>query len=237
MKLRLNIYDYMIIILVIIAIAGLYITGMYHLQQLIVVPLMAAILDYVIKYYRFKSRKLPKTAVISGLLIAMVIETSLPLQIAAAFVAILSKHIIATKASNIFNPAAFAIVTTGFFGTGASWWATSTPLVLLGIFIIYKIRKVTLAITFLLTYFLLSAMTTTSFSLLQFYNLTVLFFAFFMLIEPKTSTYTKKSMIVFGVSAAILASLIQFFLLPVDFLLFALLVMNIFTPILDEKLK
>ena len=234
MKLRLNVYDYMIVILIIVAIAGLY-TSMYHLQQLIIVPLIAAILDYAIKYYRFKSRQFPKTAIISGLLIGMIIEASLLLQIAAAFVAILSKHIIARKAINIFNPAALAIVTTGFFGASASWWAASTPLVLLGAFIIYKIRKVTLAVTFIAAYFALSAITAGQFSLLQFYNLTVLFFAFFMLIEPKTSTHTRKSMIVFGIGTAILASLILS--LPTDFLLSALIVMNIFTPIFDRKLK
>ncbi len=236
MKLRLNVYDYMIIILVIVALASLY-TSIGHLQQLVVVPVISAILDYAIKYYRFKSRQFPKTAVISGLLVAMIIEASLPLQIAAAVIAILSKHVIARKASNIFNPAALAVVIVGFFGAGASWWAASTPLVLLGIFIIYKIRKITLAVTFLIVYFALSAVTATQFSLLQFYNLTVLFFAFFMLIEPKTSAHTRKSMIAFGIFTAILASLIQVSYLPTDFLLSALLVMNIFTPILDEKLK
>jgi len=142
---RLNVYDYMILILVIVAVAGLFVTGMYHLQQLIVVPVIAAILDYVIKHYRFKSRQFPKTAIISGLLVAMIIETFV-FAIAAAVIAILSKHVIARKSSNIFNPAALAIIMTGFFGAGASWWAASTPLVLLGVFIIYKIRKMTLAI-------------------------------------------------------------------------------------------
>ncbi len=235
MKLRLNVYDYMIIILVIVAIAGLYVSGIGHLPQIIIVPVIAAILDYVIKYYRFKSKQFPKTAVISGLLIAMVIEATLLPLIAAVFIAILSKHIIAWKASNIFNPAALAIVTTGFLGAGASWWAASTPLVLLGVFIIYKIRKITLTVTFLTAYFVLSGIMSAQFSLLQLYNLTVLFFAFFMLIEPKTSAHTKKSMVVFGTATAILASLILS--LPTDFLLSALLVMNIFTPFLDRKLK
>ncbi len=237
---RLNVYDHMIVILVIVAIAGLYqdANRVQHIQQLIVVTLTAAILDYVIKHYRFKSKQFPKTAVISGLLVAMIIEASLPLQIAAAFIAIISKHIIARNASNIFNPAAFAIITTGFFGAGATWWTATTPLVLLGVFIIYKIRKATLAAAFLVVYFALSAMAAAS--LPQFYNLHALFFAFFMLIEPRTSAHTMKSMIAFGVAVATLSILMQLLplpVVPVDFFLFSLLVMNIFTPLLDKRLK
>ncbi len=239
-KFMLNVYDYMIIILIVVAIAGMYTTGLHHLQQLVVVPAAAAVLDYAIKFYRFKTKKFPKTAIISGMLVAMVIEASLPLQIAAAFIAILSKHVIIWKQSNIFNPAALAIIVTGFLGAGATWWAASTPLVLLGIFITYKIRKVILAASFLIIYFALSIITAPNFSVHYLYNLYALFFALFMLIEPKTSAHTRKAMIVFGVSAAMLAFSMQFIplpILPVDFLLFSLLVMNIFTPFLDKKLK
>jgi Na+-translocating ferredoxin:NAD+ oxidoreductase RnfD subunit len=240
MKFRFNVYDYMIIILIVVAIAGVYTTGLYHLRQLVIVPSVAAILDYAIKFYRFKARKFPKSAVISGLLVAMVIEATLPLLIAAAFIAILSKHIIAWKAGNIFNPAALAIIVTGFFGAGATWWAASTPLVLLGVFVTYKIRKVVLAASFLTVYFALSIAITAGFSIQYFYNLYALFFALFMLIEPRTSAHTRKAMIVFGVSAAVLALSMQFIplpMVPVDFLLSSLLVMNIFTPFLDKKLK
>ncbi len=218
--------------------------------RLFFVPVFAALLDVAIKHFLLKRPfALPKTALISGLFVAGILDPSAPLYapFAAAAIAIISKHIIRGKGRNIFNPAAFGItlsiiVFTYAFGVKvfAAWWISSTFLAIpLGLFISYKMEKLPLTLSFFATYcaalLLLFGASISSFTQPIFASI-FLFFASFMLLEPRTSPYTFRGMVLSGVCAGILCAVLPLAALPLDFTLVSLLAMNIFKGVLDRSL-
>ncbi len=239
-KINFTIKSYMIVFLIIIALHSIIIIQNYNfLVQLIIAPLFAVMIDLAITYAREKKTFLPDSAVISGLFIALILPLASVLTLfLAALIAILSKHIIKIKNRHVFNPAAFGIIAASLFGYTASWWAAISFLVVpLGLFIIYKQRKWILAFSFLAVYFLISILSNlSSLNNIALLDTTAFVFAFFMLIEPMTSAYTKKAMIAEGIIAAVLIAVFRAFLPQVDLFLTSLLVANIFVPILNKKL-
>ncbi len=214
------------------------------------VPVFAALLDILIKRFLLKRPFAPpKTALISGLFVAGIMDPSAPLYvpfIAAAF-AILSKHIIRNKSRNIFNPAAFGItlsvlVFTYAFGMEvfAAWWIASTPIVIpLGLFISYKMDKLPLTLSFFVSYCaaMLVLFGASAGSLVEpIFVSTFFFFASFMLLEPRTSPYTLRGMVLAGFCVGVLCAVLPLVALPIDFTLVSLLAMNVFKDILDSRL-
>ena len=217
---------------------------------LAVVPLFAGLLDVAIKQVIYKKPfAMPKTAFISGLFVAGILDPTTPLYIllVAAALAILSKHVIRLKNRNIFNPAGFGIAVTGLAFTyllhvpvAGSWWVGATFLaVIFGSYISYRMKKLPLTLTFFALY-----------PILVFFTLKLLpaqmldmsfisgyfFFASFMLLEPRTSPYTLKAMVLAGVVVAILASVLPLFLPAMEFTLISLMAVNIFRDVLDKRL-
>ncbi len=241
-KFTLTIKSYMIIFLAIIAISSILFTikNYSFFIQIILAPLFAALIDLLITYVKEKKLFLPSSAIISGLFIA-VIFAQLPLHILfiISLIAIVSKHVIKIHGRHIFNPAAFGIVVGGLiFGYATSWWAVSLLVIPLGLFIVYKQRKWRLAFSFLVTYFILVVLTNlSSLSNIMLLDTTAIFFALFMLIEPMTSTYTKKAMIVQGTVVGVLVTVFRTFLPQVDLFLASLLVANIFVEIMNKRLR
>ena len=245
----------MIFNLFVLSLIGLYNLMVHNIGisltvvQLVVAVLTASLLDLLINYVRFKKVLLPKTGIISGLFIGTVLDVNQVwyIPIVAAVLAILSKNIIRIKGRNIFNPASFGMVLTSLtFGVSLGWWAaTFLPWILvMGILILYKIRGYQ-TITFLIFYYIFSILPAFSSGLAEAFfgtqvygliNPFVLFFSFFMLTEPKTAPFGKKSKYVYGFLVAFFNYiLIQFF--PALSPILPLLVANVFVPILNQKIR
>lgn len=234
---RLDVYHLIIIFLAVAGISAVYVTGnIAFLVQLILAPVVASIVDIAISYAKTRQRIKPITAIISGLIIALILPLS-PFHIVAfaAAVAMVLKHVIKWKGRNVFNPAASGlIVTSVLFAVDTVWWVSASLLTVLGFLVVYKLGRLRTSIAFLVVYFALVYLTTQQVQLL---DLTAIFFATIMLIEPKTSPHTKNGKIVFGVAVAVLAIAIQFTPLGKDPFLISLLVMNLFTGAINKRIK
>jgi Na+-translocating ferredoxin:NAD+ oxidoreductase RnfD subunit len=166
---------------------------------------VSALIDLLILRRKHGHWEFPSGAVLTALFVVMVLSPFEPWYVATitSAIAILSKYILRTRAANIFNPAALALVISFYlFHSGQSWWgalseiAPAAMLVLFatGIFITDRVNKMPLVLAFLGTYYLL--FTATAFlgdpnTVAEVFRApdlqAVLFFAFFILTDPPTS--------------------------------------------------
>lgn len=198
--------------------------------QLLIAPVTAGAIDFLLGYAKTKKAEVPKLAIISGLIIALVLEPAPMRASLAALVAMASKHVIARHGRNIFNPAAFGLVITMLaFSTQTAWWGAGSILAAAGIAVAFLLRRLETAFAFLLVYAL-------GWSLFGAYtplDFTIYFFAFVMVIEPVTTPATFYGKIAFGAFVALLTvALIP--VASVDILLLSLLIANIFTPFFNR---
>jgi len=109
-------------------------------------------------------------SVLTAMIVAMVLSAQQRWYVTAitAALGVLSKYIVRTRAANVFNPAALAMVATFYvFNTGQSWWGALpnvTPyalpvLVVLGLFIADRVNKLPLVLSFLGAFYLLFTVT------------------------------------------------------------------------------
>ncbi|MEI6864312.1 MAG: hypothetical protein WCK46_03045 [Candidatus Adlerbacteria bacterium] len=161
------------------------------------------------------------TAFILALIISPVSPTAFaawPLLIAASVIAMASKYILVLHKKHIFNPAAFAVVTTALlFGKYASWWVGGTltllPFVLVGgLLVVRKLQRfdllcafaavaaVGISVTFLPQNPLLSVWQTLLHS-------SLIFLGCIMLTEPLTSPQARAHRLVYG-------AIVGFFFIP-----------------------
>jgi Na+-translocating ferredoxin:NAD+ oxidoreductase RnfD subunit len=165
----------------------------------------AALLDLGIVLVTREVWIFPDGAILTGMLMGFVLSPEEPLYvpILTAILAIASKHLLRTRWSNVFNPAAFALVLAAIlFSAGESWWGSLpdvTPLAIVvlgsaGLFITNRLNKLPMVLVFLGAYF--GAFTITSFvadpaQVAEIFRSpdanAALFFAFFMLDDPPTS--------------------------------------------------
>ena len=244
---RFTIYQYMASFLIILAIISVFFYGfsVSSLLYVLVAVLTTTILDLLINYYKFKSWEFPYSAFISGLFIGGLLTQNLPwwVYVAAGVIAIASKHIIKVHGKHIFNPANFGILIVFIvFNAPNSWWISS-PLflvIILGLFILWRLRRFDLALSFLITYyfvhliFLLRDISPIN----HFWNIvaqgsTILFFTMYMLIEPKTNPAARKQRIIYGILVAFMLIGIEIYN-PVFGIPFVLTVANLFVPLLNR---
>ena len=192
---------------------------------LVSATLAAGLVDALILRARKKSWQndawdFPSGAVLTALIVAMVLRAQEPWYVTSitSVVAILSKYVFRIRTANMFNPAALAIVATFYvFHTGQSWWGALTEvapfaqtlLVLGGIFIVDRVNKMPLVLTFLGTYFLLFTITAFVSDPQMVSEVfrppdleAVLFFAFIILTDPPTSPAKYPDQVVCGVIVA-----------------------------------
>jgi enediyne biosynthesis protein E5 len=168
----------------------------------------------------------PSGALLSGLIVAFVLGPLEPhwVTFTVAALATVSKHVIASKQGHIFNPAALAlVVSVPLFGTGQSWWgalanAPAFWLILLlagGAFILERLNKFPLALSFLGVYFGLFAFAglvgparVAEMFRMPFVN-AACFLACFMLTDPPTSPGKRDDQVWFGGLVAIVAAVAQ----------------------------
>jgi Na+-translocating ferredoxin:NAD+ oxidoreductase RnfD subunit len=181
----------------------------------------AAVLDGLILRWRRGRWEFPDGAILSALLVAMVLSAQQPWLDTAvtAVVAIISKYLFRSRAANVFNPAAFALVATFYiFDTGQSWWGAlpdvspSAALIVLltGAFITDRVNKMPLVLVFLGIYYAL--FTATAYlgapaGVSEVFRTpdaqATLFFAVFILTDPPTSPVRYRDQMVCGAIVAV----------------------------------
>jgi ferredoxin-NADP reductase/Na+-translocating ferredoxin:NAD+ oxidoreductase RnfD subunit len=127
----------------------------------------------------------------------------------AALIAVASKYVITWRRAHIFNPAAFGVLVVSVIGIGnGAWWiadrALFIPMVLVGIIVILKIRRVQLLLAFMIPALLIiitktydgNSITSTLITALTLYP--VLFLGTIMLTEPSTMPVTQYKRLMFG---------------------------------------
>ncbi len=206
---------------------------------------LAAVLDVLILRTRHTRWEFPSGAVLTALIVAMVLSAQTPWYVVTftSALAVVSKYIVRTRAGNVFNPAALAIVATfPLFHAGQSWWgalpevapAVQIALIVTGIFIADRVNKMPLVLAFLAVYYLL--FTVTSFvsdpawvsEVFRTPDLqAVLFFALFILTDPPTSPVKYRDQIVVAVIVAVGSYAIFEWMGAVYYLLAGVLIGNV----------
>jgi Na+-translocating ferredoxin:NAD+ oxidoreductase RnfD subunit len=227
----------------------LYIAGTSVGWPLVIPHVLAALagaclLDVFINLIARRGLIWPSSALLSGLIVAFVLGPIEPhaVTFAVAALATVSKHLLKTRQSHVFNPAALALVlSVPLFGTGQSWWgalanAPAFWLILLlagGAFILERLNKFPLALSFLGVYFglfafagLVGPASVAEMFRTPFIN-AALFLACFMLTDPPTSPGKLNDQIWFGGLVAIVAAVAQVVGVGQTYLLVGLLAGNL----------
>jgi Na+-translocating ferredoxin:NAD+ oxidoreductase RnfD subunit len=180
----------------------------------------AGIVDLTIIWVMRGTWVFPSGALLTGLIVALVLSPIEPWYVAAATAAIAigSKYLFRSRWSNVFNPAALALVVSVFlFSSAQSWWGgfpdlSPLALVLLlgaGIYIANHINKLPLVLVFLASYFVLftaTALLGSATTVAEIFRTpdvnAVIFFAFFMLDDPPTCPARYADQLWFGLLVA-----------------------------------
>jgi len=180
----------------------------------------AGLVDAVILRGRKKLWEFPSGAVLTAMIVAMVLRAQEPWYVTAitAVIAVLSKYVVRSRAANVFNPAALAIIASFYlFHTGQSWWGALTDvapilktiLIAAGAYIAARVNKLPLVLAFLGAYFALftiTAFVNNPLSVAEIFRTpdveAALYFAFIILTDPPTSPAKHPDQIVCGLIVA-----------------------------------
>ncbi|HUX86092.1 MAG TPA: RnfABCDGE type electron transport complex subunit D [Chloroflexota bacterium] len=218
---------YFLVLLGVITAVGLLDAGINKaLPGLVAAMVAAALADVVYLRIAKGSLAFPSGALLTGLLIALILSPDEPLYVPAAcgIIAVASKYVLRTHWSNVFNPAALALVVAYYlFASGQSWWGSlpdlSPFLICLligtGLLIDDYVNKLPAVLVFLATYyglFTLSAFIGNPAPVAEIFrapdvNMAV-FFAFFMLTDPPTSPARYRDQVKYSVVVAFASYLI-----------------------------
>ncbi len=245
---------YVLIAVLIMSIPGILQFGYQNtVPQMVLAVLVAAGLDLLVnKLKKGPTYFVPTSGIISGLIVSTILAPGSVwyVPVAGAAIAILSKHVFKVKLNNfwnhVFNPANFALLVLVGFGIGKdAWWiGTNSILVaILGLFILWRLRKISIVVPFFLFFLLSTSITsvfiqrqlTTDILLAEATGGSTLFFMFIMLQEPMTTPRKKYGRIVFGSVVGVLVPLLLAF--PATGFIsiyFALAIGNILVPILNR---
>lgn len=174
-----------------------------------IVAVIVGVLSNLVFAKVFKAVTNVESVFITSLILILISPIKFPSDILflalAVVIAMASKYILATGKRHIFNPAAIAVVITGFLGYGASWWVGTSlmfPVVLSGgLLLARKIQRERIIFYFFATYsilvfattFLVSGFDSAAFAIkASILDSPLLFFIFVMFVEPQTSPTTKK---------------------------------------------
>jgi Na+-translocating ferredoxin:NAD+ oxidoreductase RnfD subunit len=190
---------------------------------LVPATIVAGLVDMLILRARKKAWEFPSGAVLTAMIVAMVLRAQEPWYVVTitSIAAVVSKYLFRSRAANVFNPAALAIIASFYvFHTGQSWWGALSDvfpiakLVLLaaGAFIADRVNKFPLVLTFLGTYFILftiTAFVSNPLSVAEIFRTpdieAALYFAFIILTDPPTSPAKYPDQIVCGIIVAVVS--------------------------------
>jgi Na+-translocating ferredoxin:NAD+ oxidoreductase RnfD subunit len=183
----------------------------------------AGLVDALILRSRKKAWEFPSGAVLTAMIAAMVLRAQEPWYVVTitSVIAILSKYVFRSRAANVFNPAALAIIASFYlFHTGQSWWGALTDLmpiakvalIAAGVFIAGRVNKMPLVLAFLGAYFALFTVTAFVSNPLPVAEIfrtpdveAALYFAFIILTDPPTSPAKYPDQIVCGLIVAVVS--------------------------------
>jgi Na+-translocating ferredoxin:NAD+ oxidoreductase RnfD subunit len=209
-----------IVFLVLIAIAAPHEGWRLVLPELAAAVAAAGTIDALILRYRHHRWEFPSGAVLTALIAGMVLSAQVAWYVATlvSVAAVLSKYVARTRAANVFNPAALAIVLLfPVLHAGQSWWgalpevapALQIALVAGGVFIAARVNKLPLVVAFLGAYyglFTIAAFARDPAWVAEIYRTpdlqAVLYFSFFILTDPPTSPVRYPDQLVFAVIVA-----------------------------------
>jgi enediyne biosynthesis protein E5 len=203
----------------------------------------ACLIDGVWMSVSARRLRFPTSALLTALFVVSILsvdEAWLVVAWTSAF-AVISKRILTTGREHIFNPAALALILAPIaFGSGESWWGAlgDAPwvwlvvLVVAGVFMVDRLNKFPLVLTFLAVYFgffSIAAMVNAHAVAEMFrdpFLQAALFLAFFMLTDPPTSPNRYVDQCWFGLLAALTAGAAQLLGAGQVYLLIGILVPN-----------
>jgi Na+-translocating ferredoxin:NAD+ oxidoreductase RnfD subunit len=205
----------------------------------------AGLVDAIILRWRRRVWEFPSGAVLTAMIVSMVLRAQEPWYVPAvtAVAGVVSKYVARSRAANVFNPAALAIVASFYvFHAGQSWWgalpetAPAAQLVMVagGVFIADRVNKMPLVLSFLGSYFLL-------FTAMAFVGdpgrvaeifrapdlQAALYFALIILTDPPTSPVRYRDQMVCGAMVAVVSFAVFEWVGAVYYLLAGVLVGNL----------
>jgi Na+-translocating ferredoxin:NAD+ oxidoreductase RnfD subunit len=217
--------------------------GIALLPKMAAAVIPACVIDVLWLSIPARRLRFPTSALLTGLFVFSILsveESWLVLAWTSLF-AVLSKHILTTEREHIFNPAALALVWAPIaFGSGESWWGAlgDMPwiwilvLVATGAFLVERLNKFPLVLTFLAVYFgfFTIASVYMPHAVAEMFRdpflQAALFLAFFMLTDPPTSPNRYADQVWFGALAALTACIAQLLGAGQVYLLIGVLVPN-----------
>lgn len=194
------------------------------------------------------------SALITALILALIISPTSSARgglflLAAGVLAMASKYMLAFRWQHIFNPAAIAVVLTGFAaGDGAGWWVGSTPMLAFvligGVLVVRKVQATRMVLTFIgaatfatITYTLLAGGSTLANLGHLALSSPLFFLAFVMLLEPFSAPATAGKQTIYALLVGMLFPpqfhLASFYMAPE----LALCVGNAFTYLAGPRFK
>ncbi|HIK02100.1 TPA: RnfABCDGE type electron transport complex subunit D [archaeon] len=169
--------------------------------------------DYTYNRVVRKKSFWPRSAVVSGLLIGVILQGLWWHTVIAAVLAMLFKQTIRWKTHNIFNPAALGMVSAGIFlPISLVWSASAVPLatIALGLLLAYIIGRIPLILAYFAAHaaFMAGYSVLTGTPFIDNFMFVEFFMVFLMLVEPVTSPSERKIRLVYGVVAALLINIL-----------------------------
>jgi Na+-translocating ferredoxin:NAD+ oxidoreductase RnfD subunit len=180
--------------------------GLGHAWRNVLVACVAAMLaDAPILRWRNGAWEFPSGALLTGALVAMVLNADEPWHVVAitAAAGVVSKYVARTHSANVFNPAAIALVATFYiFNTAQNWWGALPDLppyalgvlIATGLFMTIRVNKLPMVLACLGVYyglFTAAAFASDPAWVAEVFRAPdlqmMLFFVFFILTDPPTS--------------------------------------------------
>jgi len=222
-------------------------TGIVVLYSVLFAMIVAGVVDGVIIKYRKKIWSFPSGALISAMIISMIMAPGNYLLIAEVIIISLAlKHILNIHFRNLFNPAALTLVVcTLFLPIFSTWWGSAGVITfIVGFLLCVVIKRLDSALAIFIPFFVIDTIVsyaTTAHSHFHLDHLSgpLIYFSFFMAIEPVTTPTTRKGRIYFGVLTAVFALIMKQFPYMVGnsfFLYCALLLSNLLMRIIPRRL-
>lgn len=202
---------------VIFAVLGNFSIGL-AIRYLIIFGFTVGI-EYILWKIRGIDPFLPSASFVTATIIFLLSDpsTTFYFPLIAVALAVLQKQFIRPKGNHVFNPAAFGLFFSAYFGNTISWWGPNTNLTTLLVVVLaagyvsaLKIRQWKIILPFILVTVLASFVRSGDL-VLSLGQLTVgafLFFAFVMLPEPMTAAKGNWTKPIYGVLVAVLPFLL-----------------------------
>lgn len=193
----------------------------------------------------------PKSALISGLSLCLLLRTNLPLlAIVAAVITISSKFVIRWNGKHIFNPTNFGLVF--LMVVGAPVWVSPGQwgnvayfgflMACLGGLVVNRAARSDVTYAFLVSFAALQfgraflVMQRWPVPLHRLESGALLLFAFFMISDPKTTPNSRAGRILFACLVTAFAGFIQFGLYRTNGILWSLAILSMAVPLIDRLL-